>query len=165
MIFLLLPRLDAAANSLSKLKDKAASFDDVVAACLGGDLNFLPSYNDITTFVRDVTYLYPEVATMSSIGKTFQDREIPLLTLSLQPAESSYSPSHIESSILIDGLQHARELVTLSMFKYLVLRLLYDYEHDDQVVRILLENHRIYLVPAVNVDTLLEISNYYYANH
>lgn len=64
-------------------------------------------------------------------------------------------------SILIDGAHHARELTSVSMVMYTMLRLLHGYLNDDQQTKTLLATSGLYFVPIINVDSYTLISSTY----
>lgn len=65
--------------------------------------------------------------TISSIGKTYLNNNIYSIKLS-----TSNDDVKIEkTSMLFTGAHHARELTSISMNVYLVLRLVYDYMNGD----------------------------------
>ena len=55
-------------------------------------------------------------------------------------------------AILIDGAHHARELTTISMVMYQVMRIVFDYERNDKKTVDLLKNSVVFVIPAVNID-------------
>jgi len=61
--------------------------------------------------------------------------------------------------MLVNGAHHARELTSISMTVYLMLRLLHSYVHEDVQTKYLLENTALFVVPVVNFDGFKEISD------
>ena len=55
-------------------------------------------------------------------------------------------------SLLIDAAHHARELTTVSLVLYIMLRLLHGYVHGNQFYIDLLSENALFFVPTVNLD-------------
>lgn len=55
-------------------------------------------------------------------------------------------------AILIDGLHHPREISTVSMSVYTILRLLYGYIKQEPEALYLINNSAILIIPAINMD-------------
>mmetsp|Transcript_23727 Transcript_23727/g.23623 ORF Transcript_23727/g.23623 Transcript_23727/m.23623 type:complete len:193 (+) Transcript_23727:1-579(+) len=90
---------------------------------------------------------------VSSIGKTYEEREMLLLTIgeNFQKFEEG-DPKDNPPAILLTSAHHAREVVGVTMNLYVVLSLLYNSVHEDRETLALLENHTFYSLPLVNVD-------------
>lgn len=65
----------------------------------------------------------------------------------------------VKPAVLIDGAHHARELSSISMSVYSVLRLLYGYVKEEPDTLYLLNNAAIVVIPVVNVDGFRAIGN------
>lgn len=63
--------------------------------------------SDVNKLLAQVATDFPNIATMGSIGKSFEGRDINYLTLDMQPTDS-------KPAILITGATHARELISTS---------------------------------------------------
>lgn len=78
--------------------------------------------------------------------------------------DTAFSPKDAAEkrpSILIDAAHHARELTSVSMVMYSMLRILHGYLNDDQDIKSILANSGIFFVPIVNLDSYSEISSNY----
>ncbi len=64
-------------------------------------------------------------------------------------------------AILITGAHRARDLSTVSMSVYTVVRTLYGYVKNDSNITYLLNNTAMVVIPAINVDGYNFISSYY----
>ena len=62
--------------------------------------------------------------------------------------------------MLINAAHHARELTTISMTMYTMLRILHGYVHENNngFIRTLLAEKALFFVPAVNYDGVALIS-------
>ena len=71
-----------------------------------------------------------------------------------------------QSSILIDGAHHSRELTSVQMVCYYMLRILYEYELELKGytmgnLKEFFREHAIYFIPVVNEDGYLQINDYW----
>lgn len=68
------------------------------------------------------------------------------------------------NSILVDGAHHSRELTSVQMVCYTMLRVLFEYEleADVGVWHAFFSQHSIYFIPIVNVDGHHEISEFWH---
>lgn len=62
-------------------------------------------------------------------------------------------------AMLIDGAHHAREMSSMSMCVYTVMNMLFDYAQRDVATIHLLKNTAIFVVPVVNYDGYIAISD------
>lgn len=60
-------------------------------------------------------------------------------------------------AVFLNGMHHARELSTLSMEVYLMLKILFLYVHNDYNTIFLLEETAIFFVPIINLDGYIRI--------
>ena len=60
--------------------------------------------------------------------------------------------------MLINAAHHARELTTISMTMYTMLRILHGYVHGDDFYQTLLKKKSLFFIPAVNYDGFAYIS-------
>ena len=64
-------------------------------------------------------------------------------------------------AILINAVHHARELTTISMTNYFVLKLLHGYLNGDAEAWKVLEDSVVFVIPIVNQDGFSAISETY----
>ena len=62
-------------------------------------------------------------------------------------------------AVFLNGMHHARELSTLSMDVYLMLKILFLYVHNDYKTIFLLEETAIFFVPIINLDGYIRIGS------
>ncbi len=60
-------------------------------------------------------------------------------------------------AVYINGMHHARELTTLSMQTYMIVKILFNYVRGDQQTILLLESAALIFVPSINYDGYLRI--------
>ena len=78
--------------------------------------------------------------------------------------------SQPNSSVLLTGAHHSRELTSIQMICYTMLRLLFEYEQSlqsagDSYFGRLLRCHDIYFIPVVNLDGFHEIQELWNQRH
>lgn len=97
------------------------------------------------------------------VGETTLSEQIPGYVLGLNLGSDPISAAQQRPSMLITGDHHARELTTISMGVYTIMRLLYDVVHQDADTMYLLQNTAVLIVPVVNWDGYVKISDHYEA--
>lgn len=63
----------------------------------------------------------------------------------------------------MDGLHHGREMSTVAMCVYTAMHLLSDYAQGNRDTILLLSTSAVFIIPAVNYDSLVAISSQYTA--
>ena len=100
----------------------------------------------IEEFVKDIHARYPEITELKSIGKSLEGRDIWAIKISDNAAVKEQEPV-----FLVNGMHHAREVmtpeITTDMVEYLVTR----YGQDQEVTR-WVDNTEIWVIPMFNVD-------------
>jgi hypothetical protein len=104
-------------------------------------------YAEWTKIMHDLQKSYPELAEISSIGKSRMGREQYLLTLT-----NKSTGNHIDKTAMwVDGAIHGNEVNGITCSLYLAWHLLTRYDYDP-VVHEMLDNHTFYILPGLNVD-------------
>ena len=67
--------------------------------------------------------------------------------------------------MLINGVHHARELLTISQVAYNMMAILHGYEHNRNDLRALLETSALVFIPLVNPDGVYYIDEAYKRTH
>ena len=105
----------------------------------------LYTYEQLTADLAALAERYPELASVSSIGKSVEGREIPLLSLGKG-----------ERTILVCAAMHAREYETTNVVMCIAERYCRAYEQADwycgMSCRALLDGVRFLIVPVLNPD-------------
>jgi murein tripeptide amidase MpaA len=114
----------------------------------------MPEIDDLThSLARD----FPEIIKVRSIGKTWENRDIKMLEIDAR--------DHLgldllkKPAILLTGAHHSRELTSIQMPLYSVLKMVQGLIHGDQRYINLLAQNKYYVVPVVNVDGVATISD------
>lgn len=88
-----------------------------------------------------------------SVGKTYLGKNIPGFVISMGMNTTNWNQTALSKpAILINAAHHARELSTIAMTEYVMLRLLFDYVQNDTATLDLLAHTTILVIPIVNVD-------------
>ncbi|WP_338598906.1 M14 family metallopeptidase [Saccharopolyspora sp. SCSIO 74807] len=103
------------------------------------------NYDEMVAELGKAAADHPDLAAQSSIGKSFEGRDIPVLKISDNVAQDEDEPE-----VLFDCNQHAREHLTTEMCLRVVNRLTDNY--DDPAVKDMVDNREIWVIPSVNVD-------------
>ena len=151
--------------SLSFEEDKRKSFKELINHYLGKlDINnaYL-SYDQYISLLKTLKNDYPNYLELSSIGKTYQGNDIPLIIFKSPLYEESNETKkndinnqtilnqlNNDSGVLFDGMHHGREPVSMMMNIYLILHLLSLPKH---YLHLFLSLTNIYFIPIINIDT------------
>ena len=70
-------------------------------------------------------------------------------------------------SVMINGAHHSRELTSIQMVCYMMLKLTFEYQEDSDknlgLLSAFFQSHIIYFIPVVNIDGFAEIDSQYHA--
>ena len=165
---ILLLIINLSLNISSNIKRK--SFKELISQYLGKlDINnaYL-SYDQYITLLNNLTIDFPNYLELSSIGKTYEGNEMPLLIMKspfISQQENNITKKNIsvnnntniidnslnnQSGILFDGMHHGREPVSMMMNIYLILHLL---SLPRTYLHLFLSSTNIYFIPIINIDT------------
>ncbi len=100
----------------------------------------------------DIADNYPDITSLYSIGKTYEDRDIWCLEITDNPGVDEDEPG-----VFYMGLHHAREWPTLEICLNIADTLTSEYGSDPDITDVV-NNRRLWLVPCVNPD------GYYYCH-
>ena len=104
------------------------------------------SYQQTCDFLKQCVQKYPDLITMQSIGKTWEDRDIMLATISLNVENADLKPA-----MLYTGTIHAREWIGNELAVSFIDYLLQNHSTDPNILRTLTKN-TLYIVPCLNPD-------------
>ncbi|MBZ5496696.1 MAG: hypothetical protein LAP85_09855 [Acidobacteriia bacterium] len=105
------------------------------------------SYAEWTKIMQDLAKQYPQLADISSIGKSRMGRDQYLLTIT---AKSTGKPEE-KTAMWIDGAIHGNEINGITCSLYAAWYLLTRYDYDPYVYD-LLNTRTFYVLPGLNVD-------------
>jgi len=135
--------------SLSLQEEKKKSFKELIEHYLSKlDINnaYL-SYNQYISLLNTLKEDFPNYLILSSIGKTFENNDIPLI---IMKSPLSNNEINITNGVLFNGMHHGREPVSMMMNIYLILHLL---SLPKLYLHLFLSTTNIYFIPILNIDT------------
>jgi murein tripeptide amidase MpaA len=104
-------------------------------------------YDDLTRILQGYVDEYPELVRLESIGKSYEGRDIWLVTVTnFSTGEDKQKPA-----MWVDGNIHATELAPSSTCLYLINRLVTEYGLNADITRCL-DTRTFYICPRVNPD-------------
>lgn len=101
------------------------------------------SYDEILELLEFWKDEYPEVITLGSIGRSYEGRDIPLVSLTIGSGK--------KPAVLLTGNIHSAELMSSCAVLYAINELL-DGSKADKQIREILTDKIIYCIPRINVD-------------
>jgi len=104
------------------------------------------SYKQTCEFLQECVKKYPDIITIESIGKTWENRDIMLATISL-----NVEHAHLKPAMLYTGTIHAREWIGNELAVHFIEYLLQNYNSNPKVLQTLTKN-TLYIVPCLNPD-------------
>jgi murein tripeptide amidase MpaA len=106
-----------------------------------------PKFEELTGWLQSFADEYPDLVRLSSIGHSYEGRELWLLTVT----NHAVGVADEKPAVWIDGNIHATEVTASVAIVHLVDHLTSSYGTDPQVTRAL-DSRTFYLVPRVNPD-------------
>ena len=104
-------------------------------------------HTELTRLLQDYANAAPHLVRLSSLGKSFEGRDIWLLTLT----NTGTGADTDKPAFWVDGNIHAAELTASTACLYWLHQLLTSYDTDAQVKH-LLDTRAVYMVPRLNPD-------------
>lgn len=104
-------------------------------------------YQEIRDFLSAIEEAYPDLVSVSSIGKSHEGREIMLATLT----NKKTGPDTEKPAYWIDANIHAGEVTGATVALYTIWLYTKKYGKDERITR-LLNDYTIYVVPRISVD-------------
>ncbi|WP_199432352.1 M14 family metallopeptidase [Qaidamihabitans albus] len=104
------------------------------------------TYAEMTAKLRAAERGHPALASVSSVGRSYEGRELHLIKIS-----DNVTRDEAEPEVLFTCNQHAREHLTTEMCLHLVERFTTGYG-SDPAIRALVDSREIYVIPQVNPD-------------
>ncbi|WP_199438939.1 M14 family metallopeptidase [Umezawaea beigongshangensis] len=104
------------------------------------------NFAEMTAELRQTVTDHPNLARLTSIGKSYQNRDLWMIKISNAPATDQAKPE-----VLFTCNQHAREHLTVEMCLRIVQRFTDGYA-TNAAVKNLVDTREIFVVPSVNPD-------------
>src|SRR5687768_633379 len=102
-------------------------------------------YEELTEALKGFVEEHPQLAALSSIGKSHEGREIWCMTIT----NSASGPAEEKPAIWLDGNLHATEVTGAMGALHVIQRLLVGYGADPAIAR-LIDTRAFYIVPRIN---------------
>jgi carboxypeptidase T len=125
---------------------RAKSAPGEISALANGEFH---TYESTLAEFKSLATANPGLARYSRLGTSFEGREIFALKISKNAAVDDVS----KPDVLITGLHHAREWISVESPVYFANRLVSEYATDDSI-KYLVDHLQIWIVPIVNPDGL-----------
>ncbi|KAG2176546.1 hypothetical protein INT44_007209, partial [Umbelopsis vinacea] len=124
------------------------------------------TYDEIITFLKNISDTYPDLVQLFSIGKTYEGRDIWGITIKSKKArkptklwtkitdyfQSSFNgKKKKEMELIMHGGQHAREWISVATITYFIDTLCSKYGQDKHITK-LVDTFSWTLIPVMNVD-------------
>jgi hypothetical protein len=104
------------------------------------------SYQQSVDFINESIEKYPDIIQVQTIGKTWENRDIVLATISLDVKKGDSKPA-----LLYTGTIHAREWIGNELAISFIEYLLNNYKSNPNIYNTL-KNNTLYIVPCLNPD-------------
>lgn len=124
--------------------------EDMKLTKVGADNLFFQSYQPPTVilpWMRLLESLFPGFVEVTSIGKSYEGREIHALKVGTKkPTQNK------KMTIIVTGAAHAREWISVSTVCYLAYSLIEGYGKTDTDINSIVDNFNWIFIPTLNVD-------------
>lgn len=107
-------------------------------------------WSDEQALIQDIAREFPGIVKLTSIGKSFEGRDIDMLTLAV--GSKSAEETAARSSMLFTGAHHPREAVSVQMPFYILFKALHGLIHGDDFWTQQLRTNTFHFIPVVNID-------------
>ncbi len=105
------------------------------------------TYDEMTAHLHALAEAYPKLCTLTSIAKSFRDRDVWFMTIT----NPDTGPALEKPGFYIDAQIHAEEHATSATALYACWYLLTKYGEDEEVTR-LVDGQVFYIIPRINPD-------------
>lgn len=138
-------------NKRVALEQNGRSVDDIIVkpAAFGVKSTFggYYSFSEMVTAMNELVAAYPSIASKTSIGKTYENRDIWVIKISDNVASDETG----EPEVLYMGQQHAREAITGISMIFFMQYLCENYATDPKI-KSLVSSRELYIIPCFNPD-------------
>jgi murein tripeptide amidase MpaA len=104
-------------------------------------------YDELTERLHALAAAYPRLATLRSIGRSFQGRDVWVMEIT----NPDTGPGASKPGYYLDAQIHAEEHTTSAVALYAIHKLLTEYGRDEEVTR-LVDQQVFYVLPRINPD-------------
>ena len=130
------------------LKDKGVLFYDMKSNAKNKDVDWTsyPTFEQITAKMQEFATRYPNIAKLSSIGKSVQGRDLWVLKIS-----DNVGTDEVEPEFKYISSMHGDEITGRELTIRLIDEMLTKYGSDAQITE-LINNTELYIMPSMNPD-------------
>ncbi|KAK4104986.1 hypothetical protein N658DRAFT_493100 [Parathielavia hyrcaniae] len=142
----------AAAAEMSQLESSMADAAEMKTSLDGVGNIFFKDYQTlavITSWMRLLEALFPSIANLTSIGKSYEGRDVYAFRVGARSNDDETKKPR--KTILITGGLHGREWISTSSVNYLLWSVITAYEREPVITK-LLEHFDIVFIPVLNPD-------------
>ena len=157
ILYLVIFSLSKQEEKIDEEKNKFQELINQYLSKLDINNNAYLSYDQYISLLNTLSVNYSDYLTVSSIGKTSLDNDIPLI--SMKSPLSDKEQINNKSGMLFNGMHHGREPVSMMMNIYLILHLL---SLPKEYLHLILSFTNIYFIPIINIDTYKYNSEMYF---
>ena len=104
------------------------------------------TYPELSDELQAIAYNHPNLVRLSSIGKSYEGRDLWIVKISDNPGQDEAEPE-----VLFTGLTHARDPLTVEQSLAIIHWLTDDYD-SNQRIRDIVNSTEIWVVPMLNPD-------------
>ena len=104
-------------------------------------------YDDLTSLLRTYVDEYPQLASIQSVGPSYEGRDIWVMTVT----NTETGMAEAKPAFWVDGNIHATEVSPSTSCLYLINTLLTQYGQDERITY-LLDTRALYICPRINPD-------------
>lgn len=104
-------------------------------------------YDELTSVLQNYAQKFPNLVKLESIGKSYEGRDIWLVTLTNQTTGAAED----KPALWVDGNIHATEVSPTTACVYLIDKVTSEYGKNDDITRVL-DTRAFYVCPRVNPD-------------
>lgn len=125
------------------------------------DMGQYHTYAETADELQAIHTAFPDITHLISISQSWDERDIWAMKISDNPTEEED-----EAELLITGVHHSREIITVEIALYFINYLTENYATDEEV-QFFVDNREIWVVPMLNPDghyVVEEIYNYWRKN-
>jgi carboxypeptidase T len=150
----------ASAEELAGLQDLGYRLEVIAEdayaniAALPPDLGLYHTYQEMLDELKQREAKYPDICKLYDVGDTWEKREMWVLKISDNPAQSEAEPR-----LFVVGNHHARELMTVEIPLWFIKVLLEGYATNEDI-KYYVDNYEIYVMPMANPDGHVYVENH-----
>ncbi len=105
------------------------------------------TYDEMTALLHSLAANHSDIMSLTSIGKTYEDRDLWMVKLS-----DNVNQEENEPGILFMGAHHGNEKPGFEVLLYFIVFMLDNYENNTDGIREVINTTQIYILPMVNPD-------------